>query len=115
MKKLLKWVKKESGRLEKDHGRYPDQDKQIFARTIKLGEEFGELCQEVLFHSSRQRKSKMDKFKKENLPDEFADVLITTLLLAQEMNIDIEKALEDKIKKIDKRYEKSGVIISSGT
>ena len=115
MKKLLKWVKKESERLEKDHKRYPDQDKQIFARTIKLGEEFGELCQEVLFHSYRQRKSKMDKFKKENLPDEFADVLITTLLLAQEMNVDIEKALEDKIKKIDKRYEKSGIIISPRT
>jgi len=106
MKKLLKWVKKENGRLEKDHGRYLDQDKQIFACTIKLGEEFGELCQEVLFHSSLQRKSKMNKFKKENLSGEFADVLITTLLLAQEMNIDIEKALEDKIKKIDKRYEK---------
>ena len=55
------------------------------------------------------------KFKKENLPDEFADVLITTLLLAQEMNVDIEKALEDKIKKIDKRYEKSNAIVSPGT
>ena len=106
MKKLLEWVKKESGRLEKDHGKYSNQDKQIFACAIKLGEEFGELCQEVLFHSSLQRKSKMDKFKKENLSEEFADVLISTLLLAQEMNVDIEKALENKIKKIDKRYKK---------
>ena len=107
MKNLLKWVKKENKRLEKDHGRYQlDQDKQIFACAIKLGEEFGELCQEVLFHSSLQRKSKMDKFKKENLSEEFADVLISTLLLAQEMNVDIEKALENKIKKIDKRYKK---------
>lgn len=104
MKKLLKWVEKERGRLEKDHGKYPDQEKEIFACAIKLGEEFGELCQEVLFHSALQRKSKMKKFKKENLSEEFADVLISTLLLAQEMNIDIEKALEDKIKKIDKRY-----------
>ena len=103
---LSKWIKKENGRLEKDHGRYSDQDKQIFACAIKLGEEFGELCQEVLFHSSLQRKNKMDKFKKENLSEEFADVIICTMLLAQEMNIDIEKALEDKIKKIDKRYEK---------
>ena len=83
-----------------------DKDKQVFACAIKLGEEFGELCQEVLFHSSLQRKSKMDKFKKENLSEEFADVLISTLLLAQEMNVDIEKALENKMKKIDKRYEK---------
>lgn len=106
MKKLLKWTEKESGRLKKDHGKYPDQDKQIFACAIKLGEEFGELCQEVLFHSSLQRKSKLKKFKKENLSEEFADVLICTLLLAQEMNVDIEKALESKMKKIDKRYEK---------
>ena len=105
MKKILKWIKKENKRLEKDHGRYQDKDKQIFACAIKLGEEFGELCQEVLFHSSLQRKSKMDKFKKENLSEEFADVLISTLLLAQEMNVDIEKALENKMKKIDKRYE----------
>ena len=106
MKKILKWVEKEGGRLEKATGRYPDQEKEIFARAIKLGEEFGELCQEILFHSALQRKSKMKKFKKENLSEEFADVLISTLLLAQEMNIDIEKALEDKIKKIDKRYKK---------
>ena len=110
MKTLLKWVKKESGRLEKDHERYSDQDKQIFACAIKLGEEFGELCQEVLFHSSLQRKSKMCKFKQENLPEEFADVLICTLLLAQEMNVDIEKAREDKIKKIDERYEKQKLL-----
>ena len=110
MKTLLKWVKKESGRLEKDHERYSDQDKQIFACAIKLGEEFGELCQEVLFHSSLQRKGKMGKFGKENLPEEFADVLICTLLLAQEMNVDIEKALEDKIKKIDERYEKQKLL-----
>ncbi len=106
MKKLLKWVEKEKGRLEKNHGKYSDQDKQVFACAIKLGEEFGELCQEILFHSALQRKSKMKKFKKENLSEEFADVLISTLLLAQEMNVDIEKTLENKMKKIDRRYEK---------
>ena len=106
MKKLLKWVEKERGRLEKNHGKYPDQEKEIFACVIKLGEEFGELCQEILFHSTLQRKSKMKKFKKENLSKEFADVLIATILLAQEMNVDVEKALENKMKKIDERYEK---------
>ena len=41
-----------------------------------------------------------------NLSEEFADVLITALLLAKAMNINVEKALEGKIEKINKRYEK---------
>lgn len=52
-----------------------------------------------------QRKQKFDKFDKDNLLEEFADVIMTTLLLAKSMNIDIEKALEKKIEKINKRYE----------
>ncbi|RLJ07972.1 MAG: hypothetical protein DRP16_02405 [Candidatus Aenigmatarchaeota archaeon] len=31
--------------------------------------------------------------------------MITTLLLAKAMNVDIEKALEKKTEKINKRYE----------
>ncbi len=106
IKKLLKWIKKESERLKIVSGKYPDQEKEIFARTVKIGEEFGELCQEILFHTNLQGEHKKDKFEKNNLSEEFADVLISTFLLAQEMNIDIEKALEDKMKKIDKRYKK---------
>ncbi len=51
-----------------------------------------------------QRKQKLKNLDKENLHGEFADVIITTLLLAKAMNIDIEKALEKKIEKINKRY-----------
>ncbi|OIO63701.1 hypothetical protein AUJ69_00635 [Candidatus Woesearchaeota archaeon CG1_02_47_18] len=35
----------------------------------------------------------------------FADVIITSLLLAERMNIDIESALTKKMEKIEKRYE----------
>jgi len=37
-------------------------------------------------------------------PEEFADVIITALLLAKAMDINIESALEKKIKKVNKRY-----------
>ena len=41
-----------------------------------------------------------------NLSHEFADVAITTLLLAKSMDVDIEKALEQKMERINQRYEK---------
>jgi NTP pyrophosphatase (non-canonical NTP hydrolase) len=82
-----------------------DEGKCILARTVKLTEELGELCDEVLSHSSMQRKDKLDKHSQEDLMDEFADVVITTFLLAEIMKVDIGKALEKKIDKIDERYK----------
>jgi NTP pyrophosphatase (non-canonical NTP hydrolase) len=102
---LLKFIALERERLAEHTGKYEDAEKEIFARTVKVGEEFGELCQEVLFHANLQGKHKKDKFDQNNLANEFADVIFTTLLLAQDMNVNIEQALENKIKKIEKRYE----------
>ena len=104
LKELLKFVEIEDERLKKYYGDYSDQEKRILARTVKLTEELGELCNEVLAHNSLQRKQKLDNHDKENLLEEFADVIITTLLLAKALNVDIKKALEKKIEKINKRY-----------
>lgn len=106
IKDLLRFIQIEDERSKKYYGSYPDQEKRILARTVKLTEELGELCEEVLAHNSLQRKQKLENHNKENLPEEFADVIITTLLLAKAMNIDIEQAIEKKIEKINKRYEK---------
>ena len=105
LKDLLKFIEIEDERLKKYYGDYSDQEKRILARTVKLTEELGELCNEVLAHNSLQRKQKLDNHDKENLLEEFADVIITALLLAKAMNVDIEKAFEKKIKKVNKRYE----------
>lgn len=105
LKNLLKFIEIEDERLKKYYGSYSDQEKRILARTVKLTEELGELCNEVLAHNSLQRKQKLDNHDKENLPEEFADVIITTLLLAKAMNVNMEEALEKKIEKINKRYE----------
>ncbi|MDD2758222.1 MAG: MazG nucleotide pyrophosphohydrolase domain-containing protein [Patescibacteria group bacterium] len=103
---LIKFIKKEDRRLREHYGNYKDEEKRILARTVKLTEELGELCDEVLSFNSMQRKDKLDNHDANNLSEEFADVIITTLLLAEVMKIDIEKALKRKIKKIDKRYIK---------
>lgn len=102
-KELLKFIDIEDKRLKKYYGNYPDQEKRILARTVKLTEELGELCNEILAYNSMQRKQKLDNRDEGRLSEEFADVVITTLLLARAMNIGIEKALENKIEKIRKR------------
>ena len=103
LKDLLEFIEIENKRL-RTYYHSTDEDKIILAQTVKLTEELGELCSEVLAHKSLQRKQKLENHDKENIQEEFADVIITAMLLAKAMNIDIEKALENKIKKINKRY-----------
>ena len=87
----------------KDSG-FSDQEKRILARTVKLSEELGELSNEVLMRHDNQRKEKLKNHNMNNLPEEFADVIITTFLLAKAMGVDIEKGLERKVEKINKRF-----------
>jgi NTP pyrophosphatase (non-canonical NTP hydrolase) len=101
---LLEFTKVENERLKKYYG-LKDGAVVNLAWTVKLSEELGELCNEVLAHNGLQRKHKMDASDPNNIDEEFADVIITTLLLAQQMGIDIKKALDNKVKKINKRYE----------
>jgi NTP pyrophosphatase (non-canonical NTP hydrolase) len=104
LKELLQFINIEDRRLKKYYGGYTDQEKRILARTVKLSEELGELCNAILATHSMQRKEKLANHNRKNLSEEFADVIITTLLLAKSMDINIEKALEEKVKQIDKRY-----------
>jgi len=78
----------------------------ILSRTVKISEEFGELCDEVLASLGDQRKDKMENRNLESLSDEFADVVITTFLLAKLMKVNIPKALERKIEKIKTKHNK---------
>jgi NTP pyrophosphatase (non-canonical NTP hydrolase) len=104
LKELLKFIEIENGRLKKRYLNL-DKEKMILAQTVKINEELGELCNEILKHCSLQRKEKLDNMDKKDIEEEFSDVLITTLLLAKSMDIDIENALKEKISKINKRYE----------
>ncbi len=101
---MLKFIEIEDRRLQ-DRFNYNDKEKRILARTVKIAEEVGELCNEVLASNKLQRKEKLDGHGRKELEEEFADVLFTTLLLAKTMDIDMEKAMEEKIKKVNKRYE----------
>lgn len=104
LKELLKFIEIENGRLKKRYLNL-DKEKMILAQTVKINEELGELCNEILKHCSLQRKEKLDNMDKKDIEEEFSDVVITTLLLAKSMDIDIENALKEKMSKINKRYE----------
>ncbi|HIQ56433.1 TPA: hypothetical protein EYG96_00120 [Candidatus Gracilibacteria bacterium] len=76
----------------------------LLSRMTKLTEETGELANEILASIEYQRPEKLKNHSKETLEGEFSDVFVTALLLAKAANIDINKAIEDKIKKLNKRY-----------
>ena len=101
----MKFIEELDHKIKNYYGNYPDQEKRILARTVKLNEEIGELCDCILSYTSFQRKEKLNKKNLEDLEEEFADVIITTMLLAKSMNINIEESLLKKIKKVDKRHK----------
>jgi len=78
--------------------------KRVFARTMKIVEELGELADEILTSMSLQRESKIAQFSKENLEDEYADVLGSLILLGIELDIDIEKVMKKKLKFTRQRF-----------
>lgn len=77
-----------------------------YARMIKLGEEYGELCDAVLGAFGDQRRDKISKKDRENLEGEFADVVIVAYLLAECMDVDMDKALTAKMKMIRTKHNK---------
>ncbi len=82
------------------------REKQILTSTVKLNEEVGELCNDILSILKLQRKSKLENFDKRNIYQEFADVIITITQLAIAANVDLDRAVKDKLVIIAERIEK---------
>ncbi|MFA9289149.1 MAG: MazG nucleotide pyrophosphohydrolase domain-containing protein [Weeksellaceae bacterium] len=76
----------------------------ILAKTVKLNEEVGELCNDILSILQLQRKSKLSRFEKKNMYQEFADVMIVLMQLASLANVDMERAVKEKIETIKTKY-----------
>jgi len=85
---------------------YTQQEKEILTKAVKLNEEVGELCNDVLSVLRLQRRAKLEKFDRRNIYQEFADVIITTIQLAEVAGVDIERAVHDKLITIEERYMK---------
>jgi NTP pyrophosphatase (non-canonical NTP hydrolase) len=99
-------VRKINDRSKFDYKLTTPKEKEILTKTVKLNEEVGELCNDILSILRLQRKSKLDRFDRRNIYQEFADVLLTLVQLAIASNVDLNRAVEDKIKTITERIEK---------
>lgn len=99
LKSLQEKVKVLNEKTKPHYKLYTQTEKEILTKTVKLNEEVGELCNDILSVLKLQRKSKLDKFNKSNIYQEFADVIITTIQLAEAAGVDVERAVGDKLKK----------------
>mgnify|MGYP002347756849 CR=1 FL=1 len=86
--------------LKKFHNLDDTSNEMILAKAVKLSEEVWELNSEVLKSLYKGRKI----FVQEDLELEFADVILTTLLLAKSLNVDINSSLVRKLNIIKERW-----------
>ncbi|WP_445662335.1 nucleotide pyrophosphohydrolase [Bacillus sp. FSL W8-1127] len=68
--------------------------------AISLSLEAGELLENFQWKSSEEAV----EVNFENIKDEIADVVIYALLLSHELEIDLEEAIKEKIKKNEQKY-----------
>ena len=100
IKELQRQLRTQEQRLRIKFVSLTKREKDILLKTVKLSEEVGELSNDILSVLSLQRKSKLEAFDKTNLYEEFADVVLGALALANTMRVDMDRAVRDKLKKI---------------
>jgi NTP pyrophosphatase (non-canonical NTP hydrolase) len=71
--------------------------------SMAISIEANELMEKFLWCDTEQSRREMQQNRKE-IEEEFADVFITLLLFANSAEIEIAKAVEDKIAKIAQKY-----------
>ena len=78
---------------------------EILERVAKLTEELGEFASIILTCIGSASERKLAAFNKDNIAEEFGDVIITACLLAEELGLDIKEALTTRKNQIeDRRY-----------
>lgn len=104
LKSLQEKIKLLNEKTRPQYKLYSPIEKEILTKTVKLNEEVGELCNDILSILKLQRRAKLQNFDKRNMYEEFADVIITAMQLAIAAGVDVERAVGDKLKKIEERY-----------
>lgn len=79
------------------------KNERVLLKAAKLPEEVWEFYNELLKGLNFARKQKWE-YSKEELEKELMDVLITTLVLANELEIDVEKQITKKLDIIFDRF-----------
>jgi len=81
----------------------------LYAQTVKLGEEFGELCEAIMAHAGDQRKEKLEQHSPQKLKEELADCVVVLFILAEKLQVDLPQALREKTAILQDRYKDIGV------
>ena len=102
-KEIQEYAKYQNERIG-THYNLEDERTRILAQMVKVTEEVGELANEILASQQLQRHDKLAATEKENLAKEFADVVFCTMILASNFDIDMEKALSEKMETVKQRH-----------
>lgn len=101
LQEILDFIDWEKDRLDHLYGDNKTDKEKVLAICVKLMEETGELMTEILCREGYQRQHKTTNTEK--IEAELADVIFVSLLAAKRLDIDVEKALKEKMKKIKER------------
>jgi NTP pyrophosphatase (non-canonical NTP hydrolase) len=88
--------------LDAKYGTNNSKPEAVLSSTVKLSEEVWELSEQVMLWRWRQRGEK-GTYNTEDAGKEIADVIISTMMIAHELDIDVQQALEKKIISIRKK------------
>jgi NTP pyrophosphatase (non-canonical NTP hydrolase) len=102
---LSKWADQQAKRLAANFGLDASSDNAYFAlaQTVKLGEEVGELHAEVLGALKYYRSDKAGRYRAETLAGELADVMVCVALLSRILDVDLAKAVCEKVLHLEAR------------
>ena len=100
LRELFDFIGKQNEILDRRYYEDFSERERTLERVLKVNEEFGELCDEILRRFGSQRREKVEN----DITHEVADVLICVLLLADSLGVDVERALEEKIGKVKGRF-----------
>lgn len=82
-----------------------DFESRNLARLVKVGEEYGELCKDVLQYVRAYKKNDKERMEilRPNMEEEFADMVITIHMLAKSMEVDIDSVVQAKMPKVQQK------------
>lgn len=103
--RIKQFINEEDTFLREFYWKNAPEEQITYNKVVKIMEELGELSDIVLKSYKKQRTTKLAE-KDTTIEQEIADVLIVTLLLAKHLKIDSEKAILEKIEKIENRRDK---------
>jgi len=99
---IINFSKEQGEYYAKEHN-IKEHDKKVAVHISKLMEESGEMAEAALASLGFQRPHKIDNFKKEDLEDEIADVILQAFIIADTVDADILTSLKRKITKAIER------------